>query len=277
MGQRKHRRDLLWAELPGGGFHPFGLRARKGEAMHRIGDFAGLERLCREDLEKGGGDGATAGQCLLKLGVLAAQKGDVDSGSHMLNQARELFRKNSDGENEFFCRTVMVNVCIQQRRFAEAETAAAEMAKEAEARGDRKALANVLNLLGLTAMDQGQGERALEYFNRKLEITRALGLKAEQATALGNIGCVRIDQKRYSEAVPLILESLAIYRSIGDLYAEYYTLYNLAKSYDGLGRLEDALACYRNDLELARQLGDRPGEQELLEDIARVEKSMKGA
>ncbi len=276
---RRWRRGYgtLWSVLPGGGYHPFGLRAEKGEVLHRLGDFAGLERLCREDLGRGGESGGTAAYCLMKLGVLAAQKGDSDSGQRMLSDALELFRRAGDGENAFFCRTVLVNVSLQQRRYAEAEAAALEMAAEAEAGGDHKALANVLNLLGLAAMEQGQGEKALGYFGRKLEMSRRLGLRADQATALGNMGCVRIDQKRHEDAVPLILESLAICRGIGDPYAEYYSFYNLATAYEGLGRLQDALSCYRSDLELSRQLGDKPGEKSLLEDIARVAGSMKEA
>jgi tetratricopeptide (TPR) repeat protein len=266
----------LWKQLPGG-VYPFGLRAAKAEVLHRMGDFARLEDLCLKDLDKAEIGGLNAAYCLMKLGVLAAQKGDSENGRRKLNQALKLFQKGGEQQNAFYCRAFLVNVCIQQQRFAEAEAAASELAKEAEERGDRKALINALNLQGLVAMDQGQSEKAIVFLERKLELSKQLGLRAEQATTLGNMGCVRIDQKRYQEALQLILESLKICRAIGDPYAEYCTIYNLASAYEGMGRLREALASYRDDLKLARQLGDGPGEAQIMGDIARVESKINNA
>lgn len=277
MRRWKPYREPLWTELPGGGFHPFGLRARKAEVLHRLADFPALERLCRVDLERGRGDDRVVGFCLMKLGTLAAQHGDLDSGRFQLETALELMRRTGDSENAFVCRTALVNVSILQRRFSEAELAAAEMASEAESAGNLKALASVLNLQGLAAMKQGLHQRALSFFGRKLELARSLGLMVDQAMAMGNIGQVYLKQKRFSEAATVIRESLDLCRRIGDLYSAYCVLYTLGEAYQGQGNLEEAERCFREDLEMARQLGDGPGEKDILRIIAGLQGKNAGS
>jgi hypothetical protein len=44
-------REPLWTELPGGGFRPFGLRARKVEVLHRIGDWDRATSMLEADLK----------------------------------------------------------------------------------------------------------------------------------------------------------------------------------------------------------------------------------
>jgi len=277
MGRWKPCREPLWTELPGGGFYPFGLRARKVEVLHRLGDFSGLERLCQEDLERGRGDDRVDGFCLMKLGTLAAQRGDGEAGRQRLVKALERFQRTGEPKNVFICRSALVNISIMERRFAEAEAAAAELASQAGGSDDHSVMGTVLNLQGLAAMEQGHSHRALEIFERKLEMARRHRLLTDQATALGNIARANHDLGRYAEAEAAIDESLAICRGIGDPYLEYYILYILAEAYEAQGKLTEAERCYRDDLALARQLGDKPGEQGLLEDIERVkEKPAEG-
>lgn len=276
MGRWRTGKKQLWSALPGGGFHPFGLRERKAETLHRLGDFSGLERLCQEDLERGRGDDRVAGFCLMKLGTLAAQRGDGGAGREKLTQALAVFRRSGETKNAFTCRCALINISIMQRRFEEAAEAADELAAENATSQDQAVLGSVLNLQGLVAMEQGRSQRALEIFERKLALARRHRLLTEQATALGNIARANHDLGRYDEAEAAINEALVLCRGIGDPYLEYYALYTLAEAYEAQGKLAEAERCYRDDLDLARQLGDRPGEQGLLEDIARVTESMKG-
>lgn len=274
MRRRRTYREPLWSELPGGGCYPFALREKKAETLHRLGNFDGLERLCQEDLERGRGDDRVTGFCLMKLGTLAAQRGDGEAGRERLARALELLERIGEEKNAFICRTALVNISIMQGRFAEAEAAADELASRFIGGDDHSVLGTVLNLQGLAAMEQGHSQRALEIFERKLEMARRHRLLTDQATALGNIARANHDLGRYAEAEAAIDESLAICRGIGDPYLEYYVLYILAEACEAQGKLAEAGRRYREDLALARQLGDRPGEQGLLEDIERVEKSM---
>lgn len=275
--RRFSKRQMLWEVLPGGGHYPFGLRARMAEVLHRLGDFSGLERLCQEDLERGRGDDRVVGFCLMKLGTLAAQRGDGETGRDRLVRSLEHLERSGEEKNAFICRTALVNISLMQHRFAEAEVAANELASQAGGSDDHSVMGTVLNLQGLVAMEQGHSHRALEIFERKLEMARRHRLLTDQATALGNIARANHDLGRYAEAEAAIDESLTICRGIGDPYLEYYILYILAEAYEAQGKLTEAERCYREDLALARQLGDGPGAEQILGDIARVEKSMKGA
>lgn len=258
----------LWVRT-GGAFHPFGLRARQAEVLHRIGDWARLEEICRGDLALARGD-ADRGFLLLKLGTLAAQRGDPATAATMIGEALARYRAAGHADGIEQCRRAQLNVMVSRGEYAGAMAAATQLLDEATARGDEATVCEFLNVLGVAFLEQRRHEDALGHFRRKLAIAERLGLPGDQLTALGNIGCVLHDQGRYGEALEHINRSVTICRRTGDRYNEYYAVYNLGKAYEGLGRFADALRCYREDLAMARQLGDNPGEATILEDIARL-------
>ncbi|MCU0607813.1 MAG: tetratricopeptide repeat protein [Candidatus Edwardsbacteria bacterium] len=266
VGNRRCPR--LWTEVDGA-FRPFGLRARQAEVLHRVGDWARLEAICRGDLDLARGD-AERGFLLLKLGTLSAQRGDAESGGRMIDAALERYREAGHAEGIEQCRRAQLNILVSRGAFAEAMAAATRLLDEAAARGDEATVCEFLNVLGIACLEQHLHDDALGYFRRKLAIAERLGLPGDQLTALGNIGCVLHDQGRYREALEHIARSIAICRRTGDRFNEYYAVYNLGKAYEGLGQAADALRCYRDDLAMARQLGDGPGEATILEDLARV-------
>lgn len=259
----------LWAQAAGG-YHPFGLRARVAEVLHRAGGWARLEQLCRADLALAPGD-ADRGFLLLKLGTLSAQRGDAAAAERIIGEALARYRAAGRADGIEQCRRAQLNILVSRGAFAEAMASATQLLDEAAARGDEAGVCEFLNVLGIACLEQHRHDEALGYFRRKLAIGERLGLPGDQLTALGNIGCVLHDQGRYGEALEHIARSIAICRRTGDRFNEYYAVYNLGKAYERLGRFPDARRCYQEDLVMARQLGDGPGEATILEDLARAD------
>ena len=70
-----------------------------------------------------------------------------------------------------------------------------------------KQLARCLNGLGTAARAMGQYERALEYHQAHLQLSREHGLAAEEATALTNLGVVLGGMNRPAEAIRVYRKS----------------------------------------------------------------------
>lgn len=270
--ERFIKRRLWWKNFAGGRSYPFQLRAAKAEVLHRIGRWKELTVLLEQDLNRSQEYEVLSyqGRCLLKLGILDAQRGNFAGAGGKISKAFERYKLAGDGSGIYECRSAQTKIAINMEEYQKAKNLALELLSEARQKRDLKSESEMLNNLGLVCLRTGRGREALTYFSQKLELAKTLGDGGGRAQALGNIGCVYFSDKLYAEAAACDRESIEICRRMGDIYTEYFALYNLAKACEGMGLAGEALAHYRRDLEMARQLGDWPGEQDILEDIARV-------
>jgi tetratricopeptide (TPR) repeat protein len=275
-----NKRTLHWMAFPGGRFYPFQLRAAKSEVLHIVGKWADLKEILQKDLEaaKGFGQAYHQGHCLLKLGVLDAQRGSFPEARSKAEQALELLSSTPDRDMIFYCRATLLRIDINLKEFEKAEVTARELFELACREDNSRNQSDILNNLGLICLKTGRWQEALGYLNRKLEMAKELGDERGRASVMGNIGGVYSANQQYEKAAACDRESIAISRCIGDIYTEYFSVYNLAKTCENMGRNEEALSHYRRDLEMARQLGDGPGELVILEDLERMnaEKTTEG-
>lgn len=259
--------------FPAGRYYPFQLRAAKSDVLHRIGRWNELIAMLEQDLAKSRELEAPVyqGRCLLKLGIIEAQRGKFTEAQAKTALALGIYDKAGDGPGIYQCRSTLLKIASNLKEYAKAEKMALELLSEARLRQDRSSENEMLNNLGLVCLKMGRDKEALEYLNRKLELSKELGDEGGRASALGNIGGVYFAKGQYDKAAVCDRESIEISRRTGDVYAEYFALYNLAKACERTGKTDEALAYYRSDLEMARQLGDKPGEQDILEDLTRLQ------
>lgn len=271
--RRLIKKSITWLSFPGGSFYPFQLRAAKSDVLHNIGKWTELTRMLEQDLIKAQELGAAVyhGRCLLKLGIIDAQRGNFASAEVKIAKSLGIYQIAGDDPGVFQCRATLIKIATNLTEYEKAEEMALELLSEARQKQDLSDESDMLNNLGLICLKTGRWQESLEYLNKKLEMSKALGDERGRANALGNIGSIYYRREQYFEAAARDRESIDISRRIGDVYSEYFALYNLAKACEQMGRKEEALAHYQRDLEMARQLGDGPGEKTLLDDMVKLQ------
>lgn len=100
-------------------------------------------------------------------------------------------------------------------------------------------------------------QKAVQYYERNLEIVRKLGDRPAEGRACGNLGNTYYLLANFSEAIKCHEERLVVAKEFGDKAAERRAHSNLGNTYIFLGQFETAAEHYRKTLQIARDLADR--------------------
>jgi CHAT domain-containing protein/Tfp pilus assembly protein PilF len=136
--------------------------------------------------------------------------------------------------------------------------------------GDRAGEAALLNNIGMMHSDLGQKQKALEYYEKALPIKRAIGDREGEASTLNSIGRVYSDLGQKQKALEYYKIVLPIVKAIGDKNKEAITLNNIGFKYFVLGQKQKALEYYEKALPITRAIGDHTGEASILDNIGKV-------
>ena len=117
-----------------------------------------------------------------------------------------------------------------------------------------------VNTLGLAYRNLGNVQRAIKFHEKGLTISRKMGDRQGEGTALGNMGNAYYRLGNYEKAIDFHQQCLTIVREIGDRQGEGAALGNLGLAYYSLGNYEKAIDFYQQCLTIAREMGDRQGE-----------------
>jgi len=110
-----------------------------------------------------------------------------------------------------------------------------------------------LGNLGLAYADLGETRRAIELYEKRLEIARALGDRRGEGNVLGNLGVAYKNLGEIRRAIDLLEQSLIIDREIGNRRAEGAALGNLGNAYADLGETGRAIELYEQRLGVRRR------------------------
>ncbi|MFJ9895731.1 AfsR/SARP family transcriptional regulator [Streptomyces sp. NPDC091280] len=197
--------------------------------------------------------------------------------------------------------------CVDAR-FEGLESAALELAREAELRGDRRAfgrarflcsdlalqaarpvdteqharlavgasrdtkdpviLRQALNNLGVAVMFLRRYTEAVVCFDEAIVLARELGHRSGEAATTINAALARVRSGRADEAAAACEATLAVLRALGDLPGVAYALYVLALALHEEGRFEDAIARYTECLGVCRSADIRGREAHALYRLA---------
>ncbi|HEY8425661.1 MAG TPA: tetratricopeptide repeat protein [Limnochordales bacterium] len=122
----------------------------------------------------------------------------------------------------------------------QAQTYLQEALPLAEALGDRY-LVPVLTSLGLTALDLGRADEALEYFTQSLSLAIRLRFAAWINRAQHNTGLAYQRLGRWHDAIESLVKSLGSHEALGDIQLTVYDHAELAWCYASIGQREAAL------------------------------------
>ncbi|MBW2637871.1 MAG: tetratricopeptide repeat protein, partial [Deltaproteobacteria bacterium] len=140
----------------------------------------------------------------------------------------------------------------------------------------------VLGNLGNAYGDIGQVEKAIEYYEQALVISKEIGDRQGEGNHLGNLGNAYINLGQVEKAIEYYEQALVISKEIGDRQGEGIWLGNLGNAYRNLGQVEKAIEYHEQALVISKEIGDRRGEGKHLGnlgnaygDIGQVEKAIE--
>jgi len=131
-----------------------------------------------------------------------------------------------------------------------------------------KSLGEALNNLGVFYSNEGNYEKAMEYYNESLKIMEAAGYKKEIAVALNNIGYIYLTQGKAVIALEYYMNSLRIKKEIHDEKGIANSLNNIAQIYYDHGEIIKALEYNIKSLKIKEKLKDNRGISASLNNIA---------
>ena len=105
-----------------------------------------------------------------------------------------------------------------------------------------------------------QFEKAIEYYEQALDISREIGDRREEGLRLGNLGNAYYSLGQVDKAIEYYEQALVISREIGDRFGEGQDFGSLGIAYSDLGQIDKAIEYYKQALVIAREKGDKRGE-----------------
>ena len=116
------------------------------------------------------------------------------------------------------------------------------------------------NALGIAYYSLGDFQKAIEYHERHLKISKEVGDRAGEGKAycnLGNAYCGLVDLQK---AIKYNERHLKISKEVGDRAGEGIAYGNLGNAFRNIGDLQKAIEYHERHLKISKKVGDRAGE-----------------
>jgi DNA-binding SARP family transcriptional activator/tetratricopeptide (TPR) repeat protein len=127
--------------------------------------------------------------------------------------------------------------------------------------------ADTHHLLAILSWRWKRLPRALDHARQCLGLSRAIGDRSREATAMNGVGWFQALLGDHKSAVDTCTQALALQEEIGDLHGQATTSDSLGYAHHHLGHHGLAIACYLKAITLARYLGDRYQEADTLRNL----------
>ena len=125
--------------------------------------------------------------------------------------------------------------------------------------GDQSGIANQTGNLGNAYLGLGEYQKAIEYYEKGLEISTAIGNQLGIESNNGNLGSAYRSLGEYQKAIEYYQKGLEISTAIGDQSGIANNTGNLGNAYLGLGEYQKAIEYYEKGLEISTAIGDQSG------------------
>lgn len=132
--------------------------------------------------------------------------------------------------------------------------------RAAETLGDRAAIAELLESLGMAFAQSHDLDRSAEYHQLALQARRQAGNRPGIALSLNDVGLVHLKRHRFADAHAMFAESLAIYEDLGEMHWQPVICSNMAEALIGMGTGDEAGELISTALATFRERGDVGGE-----------------
>lgn len=133
---------------------------------------------------------------------------------------------------------------------------------------DSLGMLKAINNLGNIYMLNENFPKAIEKFERSLDIQDRSGIDIFQGISLNNLGNIYKKQRQYNRALPYLTQSLEISRARNDLYTASTTLANIGGIYRAYGDNSAAIKVYNESVQIKQAIKDEYGECTSLSGLA---------
>ena len=142
-----------------------------------------------------------------------------------------------------------------RRRDGDAQTLAEHALELAHAAGDRRAVAQAHNILGILASGRGDHTAARRQLEQSLSLSTTENDPSARAAALNNLALVHRAEGRLDVALELTEEALALCATVGDRHREAALTNNAADLLNAAGRGEEAMARLKSAVAIFVEIG----------------------
>ena len=125
--------------------------------------------------------------------------------------------------------------------------------------GDQSGIASNNCGLGNAYVSLGDYQKAIEYYEKGLEISTVIGDQSGIANNTSNLGNAYLSLGEYQKAIKYYKKGLAISNHIGDLSGMARDFCNLGSTYVSLGEYNKAIEHCEIGLEISTAIGDQSG------------------
>ena len=121
-------------------------------------------------------------------------------------------------------------------------------------------MAQTFNNLGLVYKSKGEWERAIEFYQKDLEISEKLGDRHGMAQTFNNLGLVYQSKGEWDRAIEFYQKSLELKEKLGDRHGMALTWGNLGHVLFEKGETKEAIRLVALAVMVLHQIGDKPNE-----------------
>ncbi|MEH2101848.1 MAG: tetratricopeptide repeat protein [Nostoc sp.] len=190
------------------------------------------------------------------LGILKANKGEVEEAIALYNQSLEIDERIGNFQGKAATLHQMGIIYANKGEIDEAIAFYNQSLEIDERIGNVQGKAPTLHCLGNLYANKGEVEQAITLYNQSLAITERIGNFQTKAATLYNLGYIYANKGEVEQAITLFNQSLEIFEHIGYVQGKEATLHNLAILYANKGEVDEAIALYNQSLEITERIGD---------------------
>jgi len=140
-----------------------------------------------------------------------------------------------------------------------------------------QAHSTVLGNLGSVYRNLGDIRKAIEYYEKALQIAKEIGDRKSESMWIGYIGGVYFDLDDAKKAIEYNKKALKIAQEVGDRKNECEWFENIGSAYHVQGDVRKALKYYEKALKIAQEIGERREECTLLANLGSAYNDMGDA
>jgi tetratricopeptide (TPR) repeat protein len=214
------------------------------------------------------GDGELVGSTLSELGLAHYAASDIPAASAATDAALEAFRLAGNADRQALTLTQKARLLVMRGEVPPALALLETAMKLLESSSDRLLVANGLHSLGIACRASGDYRRSADSINSALGIYRQLDDRRRIHAALANIGFTYRMMKRLGDARRATEEALSLAREIGNRPGEGNMLEQLASIAEDEGNRELSYRLRDQGLHMLREVGDRRTEGIALANLA---------
>ena len=210
------------------------------------------------------------GKLLARQGALDQHQGFYQQAIAALERGMEIFERREMPGEQTFCLANLANAIRHQGRNDEAEQLAQRSLALSKQIGDRRGMAQSLQMLGILRYWTGDLEQTEALLKESLALARELGDQRLIMAPLNNLGDAACHHGDYDKAQRIFEECLALSRALDDQFNVAIHLNNLGTVLHLREEYPQAETFYQESLDICRQIGDQNGQAIALSNLGEI-------